>query len=53
MFAPNASGRFHITIDAPAGAGAAIYRLQTKVRKTTHGRKASATFSLPLPAALA
>jgi hypothetical protein len=51
-FKPAAGGRFHVTVPAPAGASAAIYRLQTRVRRTAHGRRSSATFSLPVPAAL-
>jgi hypothetical protein len=51
-FKPSRSGRFRVSIPAPAGAKAAIYRLSTKVRETTRSPHAFATYSLPLAVAL-
>jgi hypothetical protein len=52
-FTPNNSGRFTISVPAPAAAAAAVYRLQTAVPKTTRNPKAYRTFSLPEPVLLA
>jgi Divergent InlB B-repeat domain len=49
---PAPSGRFTISVPAPRGQRAAIYRLQTKVRGSTHSRALFGTFSLPEPVAL-
>jgi hypothetical protein len=46
-FKPSASGAFKVTVRAPAGASAAVYRLRTKVRASTHGSRLSSTFTLP------
>ncbi len=51
-FKPSASGRFTITIPAPSGQQAAIYRLSTQVRGSTHSSQDFGTFSLPLPVQL-
>lgn len=50
---PSRSGRFHIVVKAPAGQHAAIYRLVTRVRKTSRNPKSFPTASLPEPVALA
>ncbi len=44
---PSRSGRFKVTVDAPEGALAAVYRLSTRVRKTSRNRKTFPTFTLP------
>jgi hypothetical protein len=49
-FKPSAGGSFTVSFTAPAGS-AAIYRLTTKVRASTHSRATSTTASLPLPVA--
>jgi hypothetical protein len=46
-FAPARSGSFSITINAPAGQKAAVYRLSTSVRKNTRTKKLTKTFTLP------
>jgi hypothetical protein len=51
-FTPGASGRFGVTVGAPEGAGAAIYRLSSAVRRTAANPKAYKTYSLPLPVRL-
>jgi alpha-tubulin suppressor-like RCC1 family protein len=48
-FEPSASGRFDVTIHAPAGGEGAIYRLSTKVRGAASSSKLFSTFSLPEP----
>lgn len=48
-FKPSASGRFRLTIPAPAEGVAALYRLSTKVRGSTHSAALFSTFSLPEP----
>ncbi|WP_205695880.1 hypothetical protein [Conexibacter sp. SYSU D00693] len=45
--APKADGSFRITVDAPEGTAAAVYRLGSKVRRTTRNPKLFPTFSLP------
>lgn len=44
---PSKSGRFTITVPAPSNQPTAVYRLATKVRKTSPNRKPLAIFSLP------
>ena len=46
-FKPTAAGRFSITVDAPKGQTASVYRLGTKVRKTKKNKKLYPTFTLP------
>jgi alpha-tubulin suppressor-like RCC1 family protein len=46
---PSASGHFTVSVPAPAGAMAAIYRLSTKVRGNTTSAKLFPTDSLPEP----
>ena len=46
-FAPAKSGSFSVTVNAPAGQKAAVYRLSTRVRKNTRTRKLTKTFTLP------
>jgi hypothetical protein len=45
---PNAAGRFSVTVPAPSGVGAAVYRAQTGVPATLRKRaKLFPTFTLP------
>lgn len=44
---PSRTGRFSVTLAAPPKQQAAVYRLQTKVRKTTANPKLYPTFTLP------
>ncbi len=46
-FKAKADGRFSVTVDAPKGQAAAVYRLGTKVRKTPTNPKLFPTFTLP------
>ncbi len=46
-FKPRADGRFRVTVRAPKGRTSAVYRLGTKVRKTTRNPKLFPTFTLP------
>jgi hypothetical protein len=46
-FTPPASGRFRITVGGPGSEQAAVYRLQTRVRKFTSNPKLFPTFTLP------
>jgi hypothetical protein len=46
-FTPPASGRFKITVGGPGSQQAAVYRLQTRVRKFTSNPKLYPTFTLP------
>ena len=46
-FKPKADGTFAVTVAAPKGQSAAVYRLATKVRKTPSSRKLFPTFTLP------
>lgn len=48
-FKPSASGHFTVSVPAPGGATAAIYRLSTKVRGNTTSAKQFPTDSLPEP----
>jgi hypothetical protein len=43
---PRADGRFRVTIAAPAGASAAVYRLRTDVPRSAHGRRLHRTYTL-------
>jgi hypothetical protein len=47
IFKPKANGAFTVTVAAPAGQKAAVYRLSTKVRATARSKKPIATFTLP------
>jgi hypothetical protein len=49
---PRANGRFSVTVDAPAGELAVVYRLSTRVRRTTTNPKTFPTFTLPRAIAL-
>jgi hypothetical protein len=46
-FTPPASGRFKITVGGPGSQQAAVYRLQTRVRKFVSNSKLYPTFTLP------
>lgn len=46
-FRPRSDGRFRITVAAPKGRGAAVYRLGTQVRRTSTNPKLFPTFTLP------
>ena len=46
-FTPPASGRFRVTLAGPPSRQAAVYRLQTRVRKFTSNPKLFPTFTLP------
>jgi hypothetical protein len=46
-FKPPASGRFRITVPGPPNSQAAVFRMQTRVRKFTTTRKTYPTFTLP------
>ena len=46
-FRPKKDGSFKITVAAPAGGAAALYRLRTKVRTTRRSPRLSSTFTLP------
>jgi hypothetical protein len=46
-FTPPASGRFKITVGGPGSQQAAVYRLQTRVRKFVSNPKLYPTFTLP------
>ncbi|MDQ3675651.1 MAG: hypothetical protein M3401_02430 [Actinomycetota bacterium] len=49
---PSADGRFKVIVDAPEGELAAVYRITTRVRKTTRNNKTYPTFTLPRAIAL-
>lgn len=49
---PSRSGRFRVRLAVPDGQLAAVYRLSTRVRKTTRNRKTFPTFTLPRSIAL-
>jgi hypothetical protein len=51
-FRPHSDGTFRISVKAPKGPGAAVYRLQTLVRNRTGGHSESPTFTLPQAVAL-
>lgn len=44
---PRSDGRFRVTVDAPAGELAAVYRLTTRVRKSTRSGRTFPSFTLP------
>ena len=46
-FAPAKSGSFSVTVDAPAGQKAAVYRLSTRVRRNKRANGLTTTFTLP------
>jgi hypothetical protein len=46
-FTPPADGRFRVTLAGPPSRQAAVYRLQTRVRKFTSNPKVFPTFTLP------
>ena len=46
-FLPAKTGAFSITVDAPAGQKAAVYRLSTRVRKNAKSKGLTNTFTLP------
>ena len=46
-FQPRANGTYTVTVDAPEGQSAAVYRLATRVRKNTSNKKTFPTFTLP------
>ena len=46
-FTPPASGRFRVTLAGPPSRQAAVYRLQTRVRKFVSNPKTFPTFTLP------
>jgi hypothetical protein len=46
-FKPPASGRFRITVPGPGDSQAAVFRMQTRVRKVTSNPKLYPTFTLP------
>jgi hypothetical protein len=46
-FMPSRSGRFKVTVKAPKGEAAAVYRLATKVRRSTRSTRLFPTFTLP------
>lgn len=51
-FRPRANGRFRVTVDAPKGELAVVYRLSTRVRKTKTTPRTSPTYTLPRAIAL-
>ncbi|MCW3048818.1 MAG: hypothetical protein JWO74_3102 [Solirubrobacterales bacterium] len=46
-FKPARDGSFRVTVAGPTGQAAAVYRMQTSVRKTTRNPKSYPTFTLP------
>jgi hypothetical protein len=44
---PRANGSFSVTVRAPVGQRAAVYRLSTRVRKTARAKRLTETFTLP------
>jgi hypothetical protein len=51
-FKPNADGTFRVTVKAPAGQAAAVYRLATDVREKPSNPRTYPTFTLPRGVAL-
>jgi hypothetical protein len=51
-FKPNADGTFKVTVKAPAGQAAAIYRMVTSVREKASNPRSYPTFTLPRGVAL-
>lgn len=46
-FKPRRDGSFSVTVKKPENLAATVYRLQTRVRRTTRSRNTSPTFTLP------
>ena len=46
-FSPAKSGAFSVTVDAPPGQKAAVYRLSTRVRRNARSKGLTNTFTLP------
>ena len=46
-FKPPASGRFRVTVPGPSDEQAAVYRMQTRVRRVPSSRTHFPTFTLP------
>ncbi len=46
-FKPKSDGTFSVTVAAPEGQDAAVYRLATRVRRTARSKATSPTFTLP------
>ena len=46
-FKPRRDGSFRVTLDGPPGSQAAVYRMQTRVRKFVTNPKTFPTFTLP------
>jgi hypothetical protein len=46
-FRPESDGTFSVAFDAPADTRTAVYRLSTRVRKSSRNRKTFPTFTLP------
>ncbi|HUS22444.1 MAG TPA: hypothetical protein VMZ66_10585 [Aeromicrobium sp.] len=46
-FKPDSDGRFRVTVRAPKGVGAAVYRMTTKVRFSAAGSALFETYTLP------
>ncbi len=44
---PRRNGRFSVTVPAPSGQRAAVYRLQTRVRRNRHSKRIVNTYTLP------
>ena len=44
---PSSDGAFRVTVDAPPGAAAAVYRLSTRVRRTRSNPRTFPTYTLP------
>ena len=44
---PRANGSFAVTVPAPVGQRAAVYRLSTRVRESTRAKRLTETFTLP------
>jgi hypothetical protein len=51
-FKPNADGTFRVTVEAPKGQAAAIYRMVTSVREKASNPRSYPTFTLPRGVAL-
>ena len=46
---PRSNGSFRITVPAPSGVRAVMFRARTQVHRTASSRRLSNTFSLPMP----
>jgi hypothetical protein len=51
-FTPNADGTFRVTVKAPRGQAAAVYRMVTRVREKASNPRSYPTFTLPRGVAL-